>query len=103
MKLDISNLKVFIHHEGYALKILMPDGSGNYLHGENHGDVNETLIVRELILDQKIEQQELRISEDDEYFRLELNLSDINGDNHFFNSRKLNLNDAVFEREQLLI
>ena len=102
MKLDVSNLKVFIHHEGYALKILMPDGSGNYLHNGNKEDLNETILIRDLLLEQEINQEELLTKEDDRYFRLELRIKDVNGLEQYFHSRKLNLNDIVFEKELLL-
>ena len=103
MKLDVINLKVFIHHKGYALKILMPDGSDNYLHNGNNEDVNETLLIRDLLFEQEIFSQDINIKEEDRYFRIELRIEDINGDKQYFHSRKLNLNDAVFERGQLLI
>lgn len=103
MKLDVSNLKVFIHHEGYALKILMPDGSGNYLHNGNNIDVNETLLIKDLLLDQEIDSQDIHIKEDDKYFRLVLRIKDVNDNEECFESRKLNLIDVIFEREQLLI
>jgi len=102
MKLTEGNLKVFKHHDGYALKILMPDGSGNYLHNGNHIELDETILDRELLLEMDIDHMCINTKEEDEYFRIELRIPDVNGNKHYFHSRKVNLNDVVFERMQLL-
>lgn len=101
MKLDESNLVVQRYKNGYCLAILMPDGSRNYLHTDLEMPINDTLIVRDLLLDQEFSSQEIEVYGDGEYFRIRLELSDINGTKYTFHSRKLNLNDAVFERMQL--
>lgn len=103
MKLTEENLKVFRHHDGYALQIMMPDDSGNYLHNGNQIDLNDTLITRALLLEQEIFEQDLHIKEEDEYFRLGLVVKDVNDSPQYFHSRKLNLNDIVNERMQLLV
>jgi len=103
MKLTEENLKVFRHHEGYGLQIMMPDDSGNYLHNGNQIDLNDTLITRALLLEQEIFEHDIHIKKEDGYFRIELRLKDVNGNKEYFHSRKLNLNDVVFERMQLVV
>lgn len=101
MQLTISNLKVFKHGDDYALKLMMPDGSDNYLHTETN-DLESILINRSLLLEQEIDETQIKIKETDKYYRLYLNLQDVNGELHIFHSRKLNLNDVIFERDLLL-
>ena len=102
MQLDVSNLKVVTHHDGgYTLNIMMPDGSGNYLHTGNH-DMESILIIRQLLLEKEFYDQDLKIIPDKKYYRLELTVSDVNNDKYVFHSRMLNLNDVIFERDQLL-
>ena len=102
MKLDESNLKVFKHDKGHCLKIIMPDGSDNYLHLQVFNDVHSILLMRDLLLEQEIYENDLQVKEDGTYYRLWLNLKDCNGDEYPFHSRKLNLNDVVYERMQIL-
>ncbi len=102
MKLDESNLKIFKHNKGHCLKILMPDGSDNYLHLQLYNDVESIMLIRDLLLEQEIYQPDLEIIEDDSYYRIWLTLKDVNGDSYLFHSRKLNLNDVVFERMQII-
>jgi len=102
MKLDVSNLKVFIHHDGYALKILMPDGSDNFLHCGNCVDIDDVVLTKDLLLKQEINSIHVSIKEDENYFRLELRVPDANGLYHYFHSRKVNLNDVVYERTQII-
>lgn len=102
MKLDEDNLKVFKHDKGHCLKIIMPDGSGNYLHLQLYNDVNSMLIIRDLLLEQEIYMQDVEVIEDGTYYRLNVTLKDCNNDSYDFHSRKLNLNDVVYERLQIL-
>ena len=103
MKLDVSNLKVFKHEKGYCLKIMMPDGSDNYLHMQLYNDIESILLIRDLLLEQEIYQPDLQIMEDGTYYRIWLSIKDVNGDSYQFHSRKLNLNDVVFERMQIIL
>lgn len=102
MKLDESNLRVSKIGTFYRLNIMMPDGSNNYLHSRNY-NLESILIIRDLLLDQEFGSDSLAVVEDGQYFRIHLTVFDINGENYEFHSRKLNLNDAVFERMQLII
>ena len=103
MKLDVLNLKVFKHVKGHCLKIMMPDGSDNYLHLQLYNDIESILLMRDLLLEQEIYESNIAIREDDRYYRIYLNLKDVNDDLYSFHSRKLNINDVVFERSQLLL
>lgn len=102
MKLDESNLKLFKHDKGHCLKIVMPDGSDNYLHLQLFNDVNSMLMYRDLLLEQEIYLQDIEVKEDGSYYRIWVTLKDCNSDSYQFHSRKLNLNDAVYERMQIL-
>lgn len=102
MKLDESNLVIDTKDKGkYVLKIMMPDGSRNYLHGLISDSINNLVIERDLLLEQEIYDQDVSIAEEDSYFRLNLSIKDVNGTEHFFHSRKLNINDVIFERMQV--
>jgi len=104
MKLTESNLKVIMNdRKEFCLHLIMPDGSSNYLHNRDNLDVNDIVLVRQLLLNQEILDDELKIILDEGYYRLRLDMHDCNGNKHFFHSRKLNLNDVVFERMQLLV
>ena len=61
------------------------------------------LIIRSLRLDQEIDEQQTSIVKEEKYYRICLTIKDVNDDIHEFHSRKLNLNDAIFERDQLII
>lgn len=102
MQLNESNVYITTHKEGYSVNIQMPDGSRNYLH---HSELNleSAIIVKELVQECSIEHLNLSIITDDGYYRLILNIKDCNDDVHRFHSRKLNLNDVIFERMQLLV
>ena len=102
MDLDESNLKLMKHEKGHTLKIIMPDGSENYLHLQLYNDVNSMAMIRDLLLEQSIYIQDIEIKEDETYYRLFVTLKDCNNDVYDFHSRKLNLNDAVYERMQLI-
>lgn len=102
MELNESNLQVFKHAKGHCLKIIMPDGSNNYLHLQMYNDVNSMILIRDLLLEQEIYTQNVEVKEDDSYYRLWLKLKDVNGDEYEFHSRKLNLNDVTVERNVIL-
>lgn len=103
MKLTSSNLKVFEYKAGYALKIMMLDGSQNYLHGGERLDLNELLRERDLLLKQEISQKHIEIKSEDKYFRIIVRIRDAKDNQYYFHSRKINLNDAVFERMLLMM
>lgn len=103
MKLTDSNLRVFEYKEGYALKIMMPDGSQNYLHSGERLELIDLLEERDRLLGQEISSHDIGIKSDDKYFRLVVRVDDGSKDKYYFHSRKINLNDAVFERMQLII
>jgi hypothetical protein len=90
------------HDQGHTLKIIMPDGSDNYLHLQLYNDVDSMLLIRDLLLEQEIYSNDIHINEDGTYYRIWLKLKDANDDEYVFHSRKLNLNDVVFERMQLI-
>lgn len=102
MILTKSNLQVFKHEKGYTLKLLMPDNSDNYLHLQLYNDIESVLLYRDVLLDQEIDSLQLVIKEDETYYRLWLYLRDDNDDRYPFHSRKLNLNDAIHERDMML-
>ena len=81
--------------------IMMPHDTGNYLHSELKYAVNDAMLVRELLLDQEFSNQDVSIKEDEGYYRLILKVKDVNGKEVVFHGRKLNLNDAVFEVDEL--
>lgn len=102
MEVNDGNTYITEHKEGYSLNIQMPDGSRNYLH-YTCKDLESAIIVRELINECSIDHMNLIIGKDEGYYRLYLNINDCNGDFHKFHSRKLNLNDVVYERMQMLV
>lgn len=100
MKLDSTNLYLKQDGDGYKVCIEMPDKSRNYLHNEVH-DLEEAIWIMG-DFDGQYEIEEVFVVEDDTYFRLELRLTDGRGKPQVFHSRKLNLNDAIYERGLLL-
>jgi len=101
MKLTVSNTYIIAHGDGFTVNIDMPDGSRNYLHSKST-DLESAIIDRELIEDMDIDHMNLKLIVDEEYYRLQLKIKDVNDDYHVFHGRKVNLNDAIFERMQLL-
>jgi len=101
MELNVGNTFITKHGKFYTVNIQMPDGSRNFLHHKELG-LESALIVRELVEECSIDHMNLNIIEEDKYYRLVANIKDCNGDEHRFHSRKLNLNDVVYERMQLL-
>ena len=102
MKLTESNLIIQSHKSGFCMAIMMPDGSRNYLHTDLQMSINDVIVCRDLLLGQEFYNQDIDIKQDESYFRLHVNLKDPNGTEYEFHSRKLNLNDVVFERMQLV-
>jgi len=104
MKLTEANLKVFQKSEDeFALKIIMPDDSDNYLHSGGRVDLHDVLLIRDLLLDQEIYEPDIEIIRDEKYFRIQLKVQDVNDDKVLFHSRKMNINDVVYERMQLIV
>ena len=102
MELNEGNTYITKHDDRlYCINIEMPDGSRNYLH-HKAVDLESAIIVRELINECSIDHMNMAIIGEDQYYRVIVNIADCNGDKHRFHSRKLNLNDAVYERMQLL-
>lgn len=85
----------------FTVRIYMPDGSRNYVHSKDM-DLESAIITRELIIDQSIDHVNIVVRRDGDYYRLVVVLK-LNDDTEEFHSRKLNLNDVVFERNQLII
>ena len=101
MKLTVSNTYITAHRGGFVVNIQMPDGSRNYLHCKQM-DLESAIVTRELIEEQDIDHMNIIIRPDGSYFRL-IAIIKINDDVEEFHSRKLNLNDVVYERMALLI
>lgn len=101
MEINTGNTFITVHGNLYTVNIQMPDGSRNYLH---HKEVSleSAIIVRELLEECSIDHMNTTIIPEDGYYRLIVNIADCNDDKHKFHSRKLNLNDVIFERMQLL-
>lgn len=105
--------------DGFALKIMIPDNSGNYIHSEPKF-LRETIVIRDRLIEfGKIEAIHTDIVKDDTYFRIKVGMvmyerystqSDEKKkvDYHIlFHGRKLNIIDAVHEydliTEQVLV
>lgn len=102
MNLDVSNLKVFKHNNEFALQIIMPDESKNFLHSESFLDINDAVKIKDQLMGMVVRSENLLILNDESYFRIDVVLRP-KEKSYSFHSRKLNLNDVVFERDQLLI
>ena len=101
MKLSKKNLYIKENEKGYIVCIEMPDGSRNYLHNDPVKELLEAIwIVGDFDGDTEI--KEVEIIKDGTYYRLELDLVDGRGSHQKFHSRKLNLNDVVYERGLLV-
>ena len=100
MKFTDSNLYITEHRLGFTLNIQMPDGSRNYLHTEFYQDLMTAIYYRdELIKNFMIRNDVIGISKDEKYYRIIILFEDGFGKVRF-HSRKLNLNDAIYERMQ---
>lgn len=102
MKLERSNLVIREHDKMFRLCILMPNESGNYLHSADIPTIDDALINRDLLLDQEISSIDVTVREHDRYFRIILDIKDVNGTTHSFHSRKMNVIDVVFERDEII-
>ncbi|MCH7561590.1 MAG: hypothetical protein IIC67_09560 [Thaumarchaeota archaeon] len=104
MKLDVGNLKVLQKKEQFVLQILMPDGSKNYLHSDLIHDINDAVKLRDELMGIVICSENILIINVEAYFRIDVILrNDQTTKLYSFHSRKLNVTDVVFEREQLLL
>lgn len=101
-KLDRNTLTVVKHDDHHRLVLWLPNNTKNYLHTDLKMSVNDAIVSRSLLLDQEFYDQDVTLSEDDGYYRINLVVKDVNGDSYFFHGRKLNLNDALYERDELL-
>ncbi len=102
MKLGLDNVQLVKKDGKYVIHIIMPDGSKNYLHCEQW-DLFHAITYRDDIIGLEIDKESIMVEEDETYYRLYLPLvvgedSDVELK---FHSRKLNLNDVMFERMQL--
>ena len=88
--------------EGNHRIMLMQNTTGNYLHTDLKMPVNDALLVRELLLDQEFTSQDVSLKEDDGYYRIILKVKNVNDEEIIFHGRKLNLNDAVYEIDELI-
>ncbi len=100
MQLTRNNVIIEKHDDQFTVKIMMPNFSRNYLHCEKMS-LEDAVVVRDTITEQSIDHMNLSIQESEKYFRLILKL-EIGGKEIVFHSRKLNVIDAVFERDLLL-
>lgn len=93
--------------DGYSICIEMPDESRNYLHTQPF-PIDTALAIRDEILEREINKADIELRWDDYYNRLyfglrcndnQLLLKLANAMIIYFHSRKLNLNDAIYERD----
>jgi len=101
MKLTDSNVYIVAHGGQYTVNIQMPDGSRNYLHSKQM-DLDSAIITKELIDEQDIDHMSIIIRNDGQYYRL-VAVIKCNDEVEEFHSRKLNLNDVIYERMQILV
>ena len=104
MKFTDSNLYITEHGLGFTLNIRMPDGSRNYLHTNLYRDLATVIFHKdELIKNFMIRNDAvIGIIKDEKYYRIIISFEGDFGKARF-HSRKLNLNDAIYERMQLLV
>ncbi len=103
MKITIANTYIQQYKTGYSIHIQMPDGSRNYLHSQPF-ELQTALELRDEFVDQYlIRKESIHVIPDGKYFRLQFHLGGGKVQEVPFHSRKLNLNDAIYERMQLLI
>ena len=103
MKLTPANLYI-TKHNGYCVNIQMPDDSRNFLHNEPVKSLIDAIFIMGSIDgDTEINHSNTIISEDGDYFRIKIELTDGQGNPQIFHSRKLNLNDVVYEFNQVVM
>ncbi len=108
MKLTDSNVFIMKHGPKYhRICIAMPDGSRNYLHCDIEMELQTAVENRDVLVNERlvnnylIDEGNIRIIPDGTYYRLFVVVG--NSPQLDFHSRKLNVNDAVYERMQLLV
>jgi hypothetical protein len=102
MELNAKTVYVKEKDDGYTICIDMPDHSRNYLHCET---IKELWKIQEYMKDiLGLELDSVDIIKDDTYYRLQTTLfmGETADTELHFHSRKLNINDAFYERELLL-
>ena len=104
MKFNDSNLYIEEHGLGYTLNIRMPDGSRNYLHTKFYRDLMTAIFHRDELIKHFMiwNNAVIGIIKDEKYYRIIISFEGDFGKARF-HSRKLNLNDAIYERMQLLV
>lgn len=103
MKLTDDNVRLMKSKKGYQIIIEMPDGSRNYIHSQEFM-LPLAIQYRDDIIGLELDKETVQIQEDEAYYRLYVPI--IVGENAEFeaqfHSRKLNLQDVLFERMQLI-
>ena len=111
VKITHSNCYLEKHDTGYSICISLPDNSKNYIHSDTLSIIDLALKYRESLLLRSIEPENCTIKEEGSYYRINVmfeiypEVTEINKLSTIyilFHSRKLNLNDAVFERDLLI-
>ena len=104
MKLTDDNVRLEKTEKGYCIKIEMPDGSRNYLHSQDFM-LPLAIQYRDEIIGLELDKASILVNEDEGYYRLYVPI--VVGENSEFeaqfHSRKLNLQDVLYERMQLAI
>lgn len=101
LKLNTENCKVIEHGKVFRITIIT-DNVGNYLHGRNFTNVDDCFNYRQLLLCNKI--LDIKIKKDGTYYRITCDVKDEKNDvTESFHSRKMNLKDAQFELDNLLL
>ncbi len=103
MKITDSNLYIVKHKDDYTLNVQMPDGSRNYLHSMGFQLQTAIGLRDEFIGHYELKADSIQIVEDEGYYRIHFHLGGSHVQKVFFHSRKLNLQDAIYERMQLLV
>lgn len=103
MKLTPKNLYIREHGLGYSVHIEMPDGSRNFLHNEPMKLEKAIMVMHDFDGDTELNESNTFIIEETKYYRITVKLEDGRGEEQFFHSRKLNLNDVVEEYTMLIM
>lgn len=103
MKIDEENTHIVKAGKFFELRLYMPDGSRNYLHNKSL-TLEDAILCRSLLDEVMLDESNISIFEVDDYYQLVVKAGVNNDDTDVrLHSRKLNLNDAIFERSQLLL
>ena len=102
MKLGLDNVYLVKKDNQYIIHIGMPDGSKNYLHCQPF-DLYHAIMYRDNLIGLEIDKDSIQVNEDETYYRLYMPIlvgetADVELK---FHSRKLNLNDVIYERMQI--